>query len=186
MKNALILHGTSSTPNDYWFPYLRHQLEIRGYQVTIPQLPQPEKPDLQIQLPFVLNQYNFNSETLLIGHSAGASLVLGILDAIQVKIYQTIMVAGFLVLPSKQPDPIVKPADEYNWLKMRTNSGHMTIINSTDDPWGLNELVGQEIFSHIGDRLIIHHEGHMGSTKFNQPYTEFPLLVKLIELAETI
>jgi len=35
----------------------------------------------------------------------------------------------------------------------------------------------------FGGTLIIRHgEGHMGSDKFNQPYREFPLLEKILEL----
>ena len=39
-----------------------------------------------------------------------------------------------------------------------------------------------EMTYNLGGTLIIRHgEGHMGSSKFNQPYKEFPLLTKLID-----
>jgi len=186
MKNALILHGTSSNPNQFWFPYLKTKLEEMGYKVTVPQLPDPDNPTLAAHIPFILDSYQFNSETVIIGHSAGACLILGILDAINVKIHQAIMVGGFLVSPDGSDHQIVKKISDYNWSKMKQNVGQMTIINSTNDPWGINDKSGRQLFEHIGDRLIIHHEGHMGSVSFNQPYPEFPLLVKLIELAEVI
>ena len=38
------------------------------------------------------------------------------------------------------------------------------------------------MFDTFGGTLIIRHgEGHMGSNAMNQPYKEFPLLLKLIE-----
>jgi predicted alpha/beta hydrolase family esterase len=47
MKNAIILHGTGDTPTDFWFPYIKENLEKRGYSVWLPQLPNAEKPNLK-------------------------------------------------------------------------------------------------------------------------------------------
>jgi hypothetical protein len=37
------------------------------------------------------------------------------------------------------------------------------------------------MFDNLGGMQIVLHEGHMGSTYYNQPYKEFPLLLKLIK-----
>jgi hypothetical protein len=33
----------------------------------------------------------------------------------------------------------------------------------------------------VGGKLIVMHDGHMGSSYFNQPYKEFPLILSLIK-----
>lgn len=60
--------------------------------------------------------------------------------------------------------------------------GEIIFINSDNDPWGCDDKQGRKMFDKLGGTLIIRHDGHMGSEKFNQPYREFPLVVKLVEV----
>jgi hypothetical protein len=39
MKNAILLHGAGDSPNSFWLPYVKRELEKVGYQVWSPQLP---------------------------------------------------------------------------------------------------------------------------------------------------
>lgn len=72
--------------------------------------------------------------------------------------------------------------DSYDWQKIKVNSENFIFINSINDPWGCDDRHGRELLSRLGGMIIINHEGHMGSDAYHQPYKEFPLLVKLIEL----
>ena len=54
MKNAIILHGTGGTPDSFWFPWLKQELEKREYKVWVPQLPNTEDPTLEKSLPVVM------------------------------------------------------------------------------------------------------------------------------------
>lgn len=184
MKNAAIFHGTGGTPNHFWHPYVKQELEKLGYEVWLPQLPNTDKPDVAEWLPFVLNNKQFNEETVLIGHSAGCPLILSILEKGDVKIRLAIMVAAFYQnLDNIDKEPILQ--DTYDWEKIKAHCSHSVIINSDNDPWGCNDKVGQSLFEKIGGDLIIRHgQGHMGSEKFNQPYKEFPLLVNLVRTFE--
>src|ERR1700687_738100 len=82
MKNAIILHGTGDKNTNFWFPYIKGQLEKRGFKVWLPQLPNADKPNIKDWLPFVLKNGKLSEETVLIGHSAGAQLILSILESI--------------------------------------------------------------------------------------------------------
>ncbi|MGI6524361.1 MAG: RBBP9/YdeN family alpha/beta hydrolase [Bdellovibrionota bacterium] len=181
MANVIVLHGTGGSPEDFWFPYLKNALELKGHKVWVPQLPDPEHPSVENWLPFVLNSGEISAETVLVGHSAGCPLILSILENISVKIAKAILVAGFAYyLDPKVEDPIVQKS--YNWHKIREHAKSIIMINSDNDPWGCNDKAGRYIFDNIGGTLIIRHgEGHMGSLSYNQPYREFPLLVDLIE-----
>ena len=47
MNNVIIFHGTGGTPNHFWFPYLKDNLPAEKFNVSIPKLPNPDKPDLK-------------------------------------------------------------------------------------------------------------------------------------------
>src|SRR3989344_3519750 len=135
MKNAILLHGLGSNPQSFWFPYLKKKLEEKGYSVWAPQLPNADIPDINIWLPYILENGQFNGETVLVGHSAGAPLILSILENINTKVKQAILVAGFITpLDKENPEPILQ--DSYNWEKIKQNCGEFIFINSDNDPWG--------------------------------------------------
>lgn len=183
MKNAIILHGTGCTPNSYWLPSIKKYLEKHNYNVWVPQLPKPDDPDLKIQLPFVLEGGKFNEKTILIGHSAGCPLILSILENLNVQVSKAILVAGYARPKGneKKAEPILQK--EYNWNKIKKNVKKIIFINSDNDPWGCDDKEGLYMNEHLGGTLIIRHgEGHMGSDSFKQPYKEFPLLEKVLDL----
>lgn len=184
MKNAALFHGTGGTPNSFWQPYIKEELEKREYQVWSPQLPDTNNPEINKWLSFALQGKEYNKETVLIGHSAGCPLILSILENITTPIRLAILVAAFSKpLDNINKEPILQ--NTYNWEKIKNNAERIIIINSDNDPWGCNIEAGMEIFKNTGGELIIRHgEGHMGSNKFNQPYKEFPLLIKLIEVTK--
>lgn len=182
MKNVKIFHGTGCTPQSFWFPYLKHQLEQRGYIVDVPQLPDADAPTLESWLPVAQQTGVYDKDSIIIGHSAGGPLLLSILENLDVQITQAILVAGFARQKRKwkKPEKILQPL--YDWQKISRNVKNIICINSDNDPWGLDDVEGRYIFDHVGGtQIILHGEGHMGSDKYKQPYKEFPLLVKLIE-----
>lgn len=182
MKNAIILHGLGSNPREFWFPWLKKELEKKGYRVWVPQLPDNDNADLAIQLPYILNKGIFNKGTVIIGHSSGAALILAILDTIHVKVNKAILVAGFLLRGGQRPVKAVKDEDKYNWGKIKTKVSKIFFINSDNDPWGCDHTQGKRMFDHLGGtQIILHNEGHMGSVYFKQPYKKFPLLLALIK-----
>lgn len=182
MKNAVILHGTGGTDQSFWFPWLKKELEQKEYNVSIPLLPDTDHPDLEKWLPVALQQ-TYTEETVLIGHSAGGPLQLSVLENINVKIKQAILVAGYARPKGEKKDAekILQPT--YNWQKIANSVGDLIFINSNNDPWGCNDIEGRYMLDNVGKgKLIIPlNEGHMGSDFYNQPYKEFPFLLKLID-----
>lgn len=178
MKNAIILHGTGTKPNEFWFPYLKKELESKGCRVWLPQLPNAEKPNIQDWLPFILKNGKISNDTIIIGHSAGAQITLSILENIKIKVKQVILVSGYAKLLIK--DRKSKNLGNPNWKKIEGHAQNFVFINSDNDPWGCNDKQGKIMFNNLGGTLIINHEGHMGSKTYKQPYKKFPLLIKLI------
>ncbi len=185
MKNALILHGTGCNPNSFWLPSIKKFLENMGYTVDAPQLPDSDIPDLKKWLPVALN-FEFNEESIIIGHSAGCPLLLSILENIDMKIHKAILVAGYAKPTGVEKSPDLILQDKYNWGKIKNNVQDLIFINSSDDPWKCNDEAGLYMFKNLGGTLIIREgEGHMGSNSFNQPYERFLFLEKLLEIKYT-
>ncbi|MFA6389715.1 MAG: alpha/beta hydrolase [Patescibacteria group bacterium] len=179
MKNAIILHGTGDSPDKYWFPWLEKELKAWGFEVWLPALPNAEYPNLKEWLPYILENGEINGGTILIGHSAGAQIILSVLEYINVKIKKAILVSGYAKALRKDVNAS-KDSEEFNWEKIKEKAGEFIFINSDNDPWGCDDKQGKIMQEHLGGRLIIRHDGHMGSTTYNQPYKEFPLLLELI------
>jgi len=123
----------------------------------------------------------FTSETVIIGHSAGASVILAILEELKIKINQTILVAGFSFYPGG--DGILKPS--YDWEKIKSNVEEMIIINSDNDPYGHDDVKGRimlEMLNMDGSiQIIMKGQKHMCVDETDQKYKEFPLLLRLIK-----
>ncbi len=176
MKNAVLLHGMFGNPDNFWFAWLRGQLEEHGYKVTAPQLPDPDHPNLDVWTPFALENLKFNIETIIIGHSAGCPLALSILNKIDHLVRRVILVAGFIRLNEMEDDNVMllKAPD---WQKIKRNGHDFFFFNSDNDPWGCDHLQGEHLRQKLGGTLIVRSgQGHFGSKTFEQPYDNFPLL----------
>jgi len=180
MKNAIILMGAGETPESFWLPYVKTELEKRGYEVWLPQL--PEMPTLKETLPLILQNGKFTKDTIIITHSAGGSLALAVLENISVKIKQAILVAGFSTPLPGDVGGNAALQKEYNWKKIKKSVGDIVFIHSDNDPWKCDDKQGMAMWEKLGGTLILKSgEGHMGSNNFNQPYKTFPFIIELVE-----
>ena len=154
MKNAIILHGISGTPNDFWFPWLSEHLEKKGYEVIAPQMPDRDNPQVNTWVPVALKQ-PITSETVLISHSAGGAVILSVLEQITIKIKQAILVAGF----SKPKEGFQLPEGilqkKYDWKKIGEHVEDIIFLNSDNDPWGADDEQGRFMLDHISLVFLI-------------------------------
>ncbi|MDE1900274.1 MAG: alpha/beta hydrolase [Alphaproteobacteria bacterium] len=183
MKNALLLHGLQGNPDNFWFAWLRTQLEAQGFAVAAPQLPNPDEPNLEIWTRFVLNNLSLDAETLIVGHSAGCPLALSLLNRIDAPVRRAVLVAGFIRLKEMEDDNVMLMKNP-DWEKIRRNGREFFFFNSDNDPWGCNHHQGEALREKLGGTLIVQSgEGHFGSKIFDQPYDRFPLLKDICLLA---
>jgi len=131
-------------------------------------------------VPFILNNAKIDEETVIIGHSAGASVILSLLEEINVKIKQAILVAGFPFYPGG--DPIVKQS--YDWKKISNNTDEIIFINSDNDPYGHNEVDGRMMLDLVDKKgaiqIILKGVRHMSVSEDNS-FVRFPLLLRLVK-----
>ncbi len=186
MKNALILHGTNSTPNDNWFPWLKTQLEERGYAVWSPQLPHAEKPNIQRYNKFLFGNENwrFDPDSVLIGHSSGAVAILGLLQALppDAKVGTCILVGAFKddLHWDSLKDLFIEPLD---FAKIRQHAQKIIFVHSDDDPHC--PLEGAEYLKdQLHAQLLVKHgQKHFSIGTAGDQYREFPLILDLLHLS---
>ena len=182
--NFLLLHGTGGTGDNFWFPWLARELEIASHSVQRPDLPDADTPDLAVWTPYILKHATIDSDTIIVGHSAGCMATLSVLQQLRHPIKRAILVAGFIGdLPNVPADNPVYLRDP-DWDKIKRNGGEFYFINSDDDPWGCTNLQGERLREKLGGTLIVPTGArHMGSVYFDQPYPNFPLLKALCLLS---
>ncbi|MBI2022241.1 alpha/beta fold hydrolase [Candidatus Daviesbacteria bacterium] len=161
MKNALILHGAGNDHTGNWFPWLKKELGQQGYKVWVPDLPNSEAPVLKDWLEAIFkSDWVFDEDSIIVGHSAGATLILRILEKLPkaVKINKAILVAGFIFL-GKHPEYfkykesiLEKPFD---FKKIKASAKHFYFIHSDNDKYDCGVENGEILKEKLGGKLII-------------------------------
>ena len=181
MVNFFIVHGTEGSFNSNWFPWLKSELEKKGFEVIVPDFPTPKGQSLSNWLN-VFDNYKdkVNSETIFVGHSLGPAFILSFLERLENSVNACFFVAGFLdSLGNEHFDSLNKSFvdKKFDWEKIRSNCGRFFIINSKDDPYvpidkgkRLADKVGGEFFE-------LENAGHINS---EYGYTKFPFLLDKI------
>ncbi|MCY1138877.1 alpha/beta hydrolase [Actinoplanes sp. Pm04-4] len=174
MRNAIIFHGTGAHPGVAWYPWLAARLAERVYDVEVPHYPGINADPVAGLLPRILESHRFDEQTVLVGHSGGAALLLALLE--HVRVSQAILVAGYCTRPNDSEEPVLQ--DSYDWDTIRANGGELYFINSRNDPYGCDDRQGRAMFDNLGGTQIVRDDGHFGD--YNQVYDEFPLVDRLI------
>ncbi len=187
MKNAVILHGTDGSPEINWFPWLQSQLESRGFNAWVPQLPNSDYPNALKYIEFLVhNGWDYNEETVLIGHSSGAVAALQLLQALPIdtKIKAVIGVAAF--------KDNLQWRDEHKRLKLgglftpeldfpllRKKADQFMFIHSADDPYSPPEHASYLAVKLQAELIMMSSERHF-NTEAGDKYKEFPFLLEKI------
>jgi predicted alpha/beta hydrolase family esterase len=182
MKNAIILHGTDNTPEGNWFRWLEKELQNRDYEVWLPALPDAELPDAEKYNRLLLNHgFDYDEETILIGHSSGAVSILNLLQELpdSVKIKASFLVGSFKGPLGKETRSKLfpKPLD---FAKIKSRCSKFIFIHSDNDPYC--PLSDAEFLSKkLGGELVVEPgQGHF-NLQAGPEYKKFPKLLALID-----
>jgi predicted alpha/beta hydrolase family esterase len=182
MKNALILHGTEAGPQDNWFSWLKKELESRHWQVWLPKLPQADKPNLKRYNRFLLSQnWQFNQDSVIIGHSSGAVAILGLLQALpkRTQVNTCILVGTFNDdLGWKELDELF--TEPFDWGKIKTKAKKFIFIHSDDDPFCPLEHAKFQAEKLNGKLIIKKGQKHFSISPGGPKYKKFPFLLGLL------
>jgi len=160
-RSAIIFHGTE--PEWIWYPWLAGRLRDRGYAVEVPHHPGINVEPIAEFLPKVLAAHRYDEDTVLVGHSGGAALLLAILERLDVVIPQAFLVAGYSTPPNAEEEPVLQ--DRYQWDAIRAHVRDPYFLNSVEDEFGCDADQGRAMFDRLGGTLIVRNEGHfLGET----------------------
>ena len=171
MKKVYLVHGWGGGPeNEIWFPWLKKELETRGFSVEILKMLNPDYPKIETWVKHLENNVKeLDEETYFIGHSIGCQAILRFLEKIpeKIKIGGCIFVAGWFDLletayEEEGEKEIAKPWIEtpINLEKVKEHTNNFLAIFSDDDSCvsvSETELFKEKLNSKI---IIKKNQGH--------------------------
>lgn len=151
--NFVLLHGYTGSPEANFFPWLKKELENKGYKVSVPKLPDTNNPNIIEQIDYVLKNCRFDENTVLLGHSLGSVIALKVLENLKKPIKKLILAAGFVV-PNNSDRPYVKT---FNWKfdfdKIKNNTGDIHILKDLKDKV-VREPAAAKVKEAIGGAIV--------------------------------
>ncbi|HEV7449009.1 MAG TPA: alpha/beta fold hydrolase [Candidatus Paceibacterota bacterium] len=191
-KRVFIVHGWDGAPTDSWFPWLKQELEAKGFEVHVPQLPEPGSPRIYNWVPALAQVVGVADEqTYFVGHSMGCQTTARYLETLPEgqKVGGAVFVAGFFKhLVNLDDDENSKETDKH-WLttppdlaKVKLHLPKSVAIFSDNDPWV--PLDNQDDYrDKLGSEIIIEHEKeHYGN---GSGIKEVPVVLeKVLEMAQ--
>ena len=97
-KKAFIVHGWEGTPESGWNPWLKNELEKKGFTVIVPPMPDTENPEMGAWLNHLKDVVGEpDKDCYFVGHSLGCITILRYLESLpgDKKIGGAVLVAGF-------------------------------------------------------------------------------------------
>jgi hypothetical protein len=186
-KNAIILHGTMSSPDGNWFQWLKTELTGMGLEVWLPQLPNAKQPSLRQEADYVHAECPFaiNADTLVIGHSSGAILALVLMQEATTSIGAVVAVSVFHDNSLKWEANSKLFDVDFNWEAIKTGASKLLFVHSDNDPYvplGQAQYVADNCDAVM---VIMPGQGHFNLEK-SEGYRQFPQLLKLLHEKEVL
>jgi predicted alpha/beta hydrolase family esterase len=181
MRNAFIFHGTDGTPQENWFPWLKAQLELLGYEVFVPQFPTPENqtPEHWMKT-FEPYRGRLNQETVVFGHSLGGTFLFRLLETVSSPIKAAFLVATPIGVPPVKYQATDQPfsGHPFDWEKIHNHAEQFFVFHSDNDPFVSLEN-GIQLAHHLNAPLFqISGAGHFNAAS---GYTQFDALLNTLQ-----
>lgn len=183
MKNALILHGTGNDSKGNWFPWLKNELESGGWKVWVPDLPNSNTPNIKEYNDFIFSNldWQFNKESIIIGHSSGAVAVLGLLQDLpdNIVIDNCILVSSFKdSLGAKELEGLFE--EPFDFENIKKHAKKFIFIHSENDPYCPLEHAKYLSKQLSGELIVMKGQKHF-NLEASPEYKKFPELLEIVE-----
>jgi predicted alpha/beta hydrolase family esterase len=142
MTRVFIVHGWGDKPGDHWIPWLKDQLELNGFSVAAPQMPNTEAPVIGEWVPRLNREARESAEdAYYVGHSIGCQTIMRHLKQLPAgsTVRGAVFVAPWFVLAnlSAEEEPIARPwiDSPIDFARVRSRLPELTAYFSNDDPY---------------------------------------------------
>ena len=180
MTTFFIFHGIDGHPEENWFPWLKKELEKKGYTIIVPHFPNANHPQLEEWLRhFEQYQSALTKETILVGHSLGSAFALRLLERSLQPVLATFLVASVSGFMDNEFDPLMTSftSAPYDWSRIRKNAGKVRVIHSDNDPYIAQEKA-ETLAKNLGVNVTLFPNGGHFNTKAG--FRKFPKLLDSI------
>jgi len=171
-KKVFIIHGWDGHPDEGWFPWLKKELEQKGFQVQVPAMPEPTEPKIEAWVSHLSKIVGDVDENIFfVGHSIGCQTVLRYLERLSAdkRVGGAAFVAGWFTLMNLKTDEEKEIAQPWletpiDFEKVKQHTEKFFAMFSDDD-----EVVPQEnkkLFEEqLGAKTVIEHsKGHFSGS----------------------
>lgn len=142
-KRVFIVHGWGGFPAEGWFPWLKAELEKRGFDVQVPAMPHPETPTIEDWVSALVAAVGNkpDGQTYLVGHSMGCQTIMRYLASLPsgTSIGGALFVAGFFTLRALDAEEkvVAQPwlDTAINTARIRATTKNFAAIFSPTDRW---------------------------------------------------
>ncbi len=116
MKKVIIFHWLWFNENLWWLPWIKCELLKSNIWCFTPSLPKANKPDLNLQLKYVIDTFGYllDNETILVWHSLWAILIKKFLLYFQKKVNKLILI--WPAIPNQDFDKLEKLPEISKWV----------------------------------------------------------------------
>lgn len=167
---VFIIHRWDGSPETDWCPWLKTELESRGAQVVVPQLPDAENPRISTWVSAVANAVGApDASTYFVGHSLGCQAIARYLVTLptDVVVGGAVFVAGYFKRLAGLEDNASVHEVAHHWMdtpldlsQVRSHLPKSVAIFSDNDPYVPvdNQRAFQDV---LGSRIVVeHNQGH--------------------------
>jgi len=176
MKKALIIQGWYQKPDQHWYPWLKYQLEKKGYEVYVPDLPtmRTDLPNMKKQLDFIEKNIGIDKDTLVFGHSLGTLLTMRLAEKHKYK--KMFLIAGWDFNDLTAEHRLFWKTI-INHSRIKKNVKEIYCITSDNDPY-FTAVTGEDMSKRLGGKFIL----KKGKGHFTEKYgvTKLPQILKYI------
>lgn len=187
-KRVFLIHGWDGYPEEGWRPWLKKELEQRGYEVSVPAMPDTSNPTLKKWLDHLQSVVGSPDEQCyFVGHSLGCITILRYLESLEDKqrVGGSIFVAGFssdLEYEGYKKELKSFFEKSLNWQSIKKHCKKFVAIHSADDKWVLMKHV--DIFGEKLNATVI-KMNEMKHFSGDDGITELPIVLdELIAMSD--
>lgn len=169
MKKVIIVHRWDGTPENDWYPWLKKELENKGFQVIVPEMPNTSEPKIEEWIAHLKKAIGkVDIDTHFIGHSIGCQTIMRYLATLpkKTKVGNVIFVAGWFNLNNLENEEVKKIAKPWletpiYFIKVKQKIGMLTVFLSDNDPYNCLEENVQTFKEKLGAKVVIlNNRGH--------------------------
>jgi leucyl-tRNA synthetase/predicted alpha/beta hydrolase family esterase len=149
--NYIFVHGFRASGSGNFRATIVPKLKSQGHKVYSPDLPNAFEPNVMEQADYILENGEFNEDTIIVAHSLGGPVAFRVLEKLKTKIAKVVLVDTVL-----RPDfndekrPLVEKSDsfDFDWEKIKQNADEFVALADSN-----YEIIKKEHFQEVKNSL---------------------------------